>query len=183
MVPYNAILYPAGTVFDYWTIINETPKRKRGYYWKCRCICGKVRWVHSTRLRKGCSKSCGCKAPATRRGPDNCNWRGGRIVHPAGYILLREPNHPNANKADYVLESVKVMSAALGRPIRKGEIIHHKNGVRADNKLGNLQLCVKRKHPTGQLVTDVAAWCVKFLKQYKGDLAMLQEIESGNMLA
>lgn len=33
-----------------------------------------------------------------------------------------------------------VMEAQLGRPLRKGESVHHKNGVRSDNTLGNLEL-------------------------------------------
>jgi len=32
------------------------------------------------------------------------------------------------------------MSAKLGRPLRKGEIVHHKNFVRNDNRRRNLYL-------------------------------------------
>lgn len=57
-----------------------------------------------------------------------------------GYILVKDYDHPNRNCHNDVLEHIKVMSEMLGRPIRKGEIVHHKNFVRDDNRRSNLYL-------------------------------------------
>lgn len=58
-----------------------------------------------------------------------------------GYVLVRDPDHPRANKKGYVFEHIKIVAAALGRPIPKGAHVHHANGVKSDNSRGNLVLC------------------------------------------
>jgi hypothetical protein len=62
-------------------------------------------------------------------------WRTDR-----GYIAIFEPTHPNARKDGYVAEHIKVMAAKLGRPLQPFEEVHHKNGVRHDNRPENLEL-------------------------------------------
>ena len=66
-----------------------------------------------------------------------------------GYILIYYPNHPNANGDGYVREHRKVMSDYLGRPLEAYEIVHHKNGIRSDNRIENLELLTRITHPTG----------------------------------
>ncbi len=57
-----------------------------------------------------------------------------------GYILIKDYKHPNRNSHNDVLEHIKVMSTYLQRPLKKGEIIHHINFIRNDNRLKNLYL-------------------------------------------
>jgi hypothetical protein len=57
-----------------------------------------------------------------------------------GYTLIKDYSHPNRNSHDDVLEHIKIMSDQLKRPIKKGEVIHHINFVRSDNRLKNLYL-------------------------------------------
>jgi hypothetical protein len=52
-----------------------------------------------------------------------------------------------------------VMEYMLGRPLAKGENVHHINGVRDDNSPENLELWVKPQ-PTGQRVADLVDWVV-----------------------
>ena len=58
-----------------------------------------------------------------------------------GYILVNVPNHPNCYRGGWVFEHRMVMEKMLGRYLKKGEVVHHKNGIRSDNREDNLQLC------------------------------------------
>lgn len=46
----------------YWTAIEEAPSKNGERYYKCRCICGKIKEVSAKSLKYGKSKSCGCVA-------------------------------------------------------------------------------------------------------------------------
>lgn len=76
------------------------------------------------------------------------------IITSTGYRMLYMPDHPNAYRNGRVLEHHVVMSEILGRPLRKGESVHHLNGVRDDNRPENLELWASL-HPAGQRVEDL----------------------------
>lgn len=98
--------------------------------------CGKMFWAWPSRLDIGkgkfCSTSCG------KTGTNNHRWVDG-TNHKQGYILKYMPMHPAAVKG-YVLEHRLIMERHLGRRLTKVEVVHHKNFIRSDNRIGNLQL-------------------------------------------
>lgn len=61
-----------------------------------------------------------------------------------GYVLVNVPADSGfasmRSSAGYVLEHRLVMAKALGRPLTPDETVHHINGIRAENRLENLQL-------------------------------------------
>lgn len=90
---------------------------------------------------------------------------GSGTYHKEGYKLIKKKGHPNATKSHWLFEHVFNMSEYLGRPLFKNENVHHKNGIRDDNRIENLELW-NRGQPPGQRVEDKIAWCKEFMKQY-----------------
>lgn len=82
-----------------------------------------------------------------------------------GYKVIHKTGHPNSIGRGAIFEHVFIMSNHLGRPLTKGETVHHKNGVRDDNHIENLELWSNR-HGKGQRVEDKLNWCKEFLEQY-----------------
>jgi hypothetical protein len=56
------------------------------------------------------------------------------------YKVLFVPDHPNSNKLGRIYEHRLVMSQFLGRPLQRGEVVHHINGNKRDNRIENLQI-------------------------------------------
>ena len=74
-----------------------------------------------------------------RLGKDAIGWKGGRSEH-EGYILIHKPDHPLAGSDDCVLEHRLVMEKHLGRYLKREEQVHHRNGIKNDNRLSNLEI-------------------------------------------
>ena len=93
---------------------------------------------------------------------------GEGYVSKKGYKYIGIKSHPLANRYGRVSEHQLVMYNHLGRMLYKHENIHHKNGIRDDNRIENLELWSKSQ-PSGQRVEDKIKWCREFLKQYEGE--------------
>lgn len=92
-----------------------------------------------------------------------------------GYVKVFKPDHPNAQGKGYVLEHLYAMSEYLGRKIdiAGGENVHHRNGVKDDNTLSNLELWSKSQ-PSGQRVVDKLAWARQLIEQYRDEESLLE---------
>lgn len=112
------------------------------------CACGCGQWFEPTddqrrRLRRGATQS--AYAPGHRRRGTRPHAQRWRVDH-QGYLQRYAPWHPNATTNGEVPEHRFLMAALLGRPLREGEIVHHRNGDKLDNRLSNIQLTGRGYH-------------------------------------
>lgn len=85
-----------------------------------------------------------------------------------GYVQVRTESG-NGTKGKYTYEHRLVMEKMLGRKLVTGETVHHKNGIKNDNRPENLELWSKAQ-PAGQRLEDKLEWAIDFIKQYKPEI-------------
>lgn len=79
-------------------------------------------------------------------GKNHPNWKGGKYIDKYGYIWIYNSDHPNRKQGNYVREHRLVMEKYLGRYLKSKEKVHHINGIKNDNRIGNLELVSGAPH-------------------------------------
>jgi len=118
--------------------------------WNCLCDCGKTTALSTESLRSGNTKSCGClkvyKAAESRAKP-TCQrsiWKTKQ-----GYLRIKKLGGGSVFHHRFVFEQYH------GVKLQPWEHIHHKNGIRTDNRIENLELITVSKHFAGQRPADI----------------------------
>lgn len=127
------------------------------------------RRIYEGEPRPDCAIS-GCDRPSDSR--DYCKLhyeRFRRFGDPGPASPNRQPNgagHLNAHGYRLVkvagkssLEHRTVMEQAIGRPLLPWETVHHRNGIRDDNRIENLELWAS-SHGSGQSIDDLITYLV-----------------------
>jgi len=121
------------------------------YIWLACPDCNKTRWVQIIG-NKPTSQRCHRCAMLQRnlRGIRNPRWTGGKVRTYSGYIQVKllpdDFFYSMADHDSYVREHRLVMAKHLGRCLQSWEHVHHKNGIKDDNRIENLKLTTKGSH-------------------------------------
>ena len=114
--------------------------------------------------------SCGClRRELTsdmckkRTGSNHPSWKGGTWIDKNGYRMVK-CDHPRASKG-YLLEHTLVMEKHLNRYLVKGETVHHRNGIRNDNRIENLELKIGN-HGHGITLEDHKQYIMEQVRLY-----------------
>lgn len=130
----------------------------------------------------------GCNRPARTRGYCSAHYKRvlkyghpradvpfriqegqGGISHGYRNVAVPEQLRHLTNGEQWVGEHRLMMAQHLGRALYPDEVVHHRNGVRTDNRIENLQLW-STAHPKGQPVGEKIAYAVELLRRYAPDL-------------
>lgn len=63
----------------------------------------------------------------------------------SGYIKIKIPNHPRADKSGWVFEHIVVVEKFVNRYLSTEEVVHHINEKKWDNRIDNLMLFANQK--------------------------------------
>ncbi|KKN31726.1 hypothetical protein LCGC14_0821110 [marine sediment metagenome] len=98
----------------------------------------------SSNFRKRCTS---CRR-VYKKPTYNSRWRTeSRYLKSTGYFVIRVDGH-------YVAEHRYVMEQMLGRKLRKGEMVHHKDGNKTNNAPQNLEVWMNT-HSFGIRASDL----------------------------
>ena len=63
-----------------------------------------------------------------------------------GYEVTYCPDHPRAWSTGYIYTHILIAEIKINRLLRDGEVVHHKNGIRTDNSIENIDITNQSRH-------------------------------------
>lgn len=97
-----------------------------------------------------CSRECYRRTAS--HGSEHGQWQNGRFIGGNGYVYVLVPREERVGHrcslldGRYIAEHTLIAERVLGRCLRRGEVVHHINGDKQDNRHQNLVICTQSYH-------------------------------------
>jgi len=169
MLRKNLEVLSSGLIIDWTTTKKATnpsaiTSRQRKIYVKC-SQCNNWRWINScalSQVRKGKQKFC-WQCHKLNLAKKNSTGVIGRHINTNGYIvrtlasftqdelailrpMLRSHCKSRRKNHTEILEHRAIIALAQRRPLLSNEVVHHKNGIKNDNRIENLEVYTIGQH-------------------------------------
>jgi hypothetical protein len=93
-------------------------------------------------------------------------WSEEKMFTSSGYVKLRVGvTHPLADPNGYAYEHLVIWCAAGRERPRRGELLHHRNEVKSDNRLENLRLKARGAHGVEHHGADLSDADVRAIRE------------------
>lgn len=125
------------------TVRRKNKQGKTKSYYEHTCLHCKKNFLSRDMRAKTCSYKCAGKIHSLKLQANpslHPHWRQGNYLRSDGYKAKR------VARGKYIAEHRLIMEKHLKRSLKAGEVVHHLNGNRLDNRIENLHLLSASEH-------------------------------------
>lgn len=128
-------------------------------------ICGDMFYPRRG-TKKTCSRRCGSALLSQRAYENEIHWK----YNHDGYLVAGFTR--NGVRVS-LMQHRFIMESHIGRSLRQDEVVHHKNGVRDDNRLENLEIQNRSEHASehGRMRKGYGGWTQNLTVRQRKELS------------